>query len=263
MGPPSTRPSSVMRRYLTPSVHSMAFVDIDKNPATKSQNAAPAPPILIAMATPPILPTPTVPDTAVASARKWLISPFAFGSAKSPRTCLTANQKPRILTKPRYTVKKRAPAASHATTRGTLTPKRLTEKNTTFDNAAANGDKKLSIAAASASMYESLFFMWLVLIGVYRYLIKLDEQKLKLAIYFCARISLAAPKAMPTGIQKTSPVSTYITAPNTSPSPSESPCGRFAFLSSIPDVDSCFVICLYFQSAVTLRCSPIGVKFLH
>ena len=136
----------------------MAFVDIDKNPATKSQNAAPAPPILIAMATPPILPTPTVPDTAVASARKWLISPFAFGSAKSPRTCLTANQKPRILTKPRYTVKKRAPAASHATTRGTLTPKRLIEKNTTLDNAAASGDKKLSIAAASASMYESLFF---------------------------------------------------------------------------------------------------------
>ena len=135
----------------------MAFVDIDKNPATKSQNAAPAPPILIAMATPPILPTPTVPDTAVASARKWLISPFAFGSAKSPRTCLTANQKPRILTKPRYTVKKRAPAASHATTRGTLTPKRLIEKNTTLDNAAASGDKKLSIAAASASMYESLF----------------------------------------------------------------------------------------------------------
>ena len=46
---------------------------------TINQKAAPGPPTTIATATPPILPIPTVPDTAVATAWKWEISPRASG----------------------------------------------------------------------------------------------------------------------------------------------------------------------------------------
>ena len=53
---------------MTPNVHSTNFVDMPRNPARKSQNAAPGPPIDIATATPPILPIPTVPEIAVDNA---------------------------------------------------------------------------------------------------------------------------------------------------------------------------------------------------
>ena len=42
-----------------------------RKPATSSQKAAPGPPVETATATPPMLPMPTVPDTAVARAWKW------------------------------------------------------------------------------------------------------------------------------------------------------------------------------------------------
>ena len=42
-------------------------------PARVIQKTAPGPPIVIAIATPPILPMPTVPETAADSAWKWLI----------------------------------------------------------------------------------------------------------------------------------------------------------------------------------------------
>ena len=42
---------------------------------------SPAPPTVTATATPPILPIPTVPDTAVANAWKWDTSPWLLGSA--------------------------------------------------------------------------------------------------------------------------------------------------------------------------------------
>ena len=51
------------------------------SPATISQKVAPGPPIEIAIATWAMLPTPTVPETAVESAWKAETSPGSFGSA--------------------------------------------------------------------------------------------------------------------------------------------------------------------------------------
>lgn len=62
--------SAFSRRYFTPKVHSANFVVIDRKPATIIRNVAPGPPVLMATATPAMLPRPTVPDTAVASAWK-------------------------------------------------------------------------------------------------------------------------------------------------------------------------------------------------
>ena len=53
---------------MTPATHSANFVDMPKNPAMINQNVAPGPPTEITIATPAMLPMPTVPDTAVARA---------------------------------------------------------------------------------------------------------------------------------------------------------------------------------------------------
>ncbi len=73
---------------------------MERNPATTSHSAAPGPPTTMATATPPILPIPTVPEIAVATAWKWDISPLAAGLWKWPFTWRTASQKPRTLRKP-------------------------------------------------------------------------------------------------------------------------------------------------------------------
>ena len=50
---------------MTPATHSANLVDIPKKPAMINQNVAPGPPTEITIATPAILPMPTVPETAV------------------------------------------------------------------------------------------------------------------------------------------------------------------------------------------------------
>ena len=68
MGPPEIVPSSLKRRCFTASELSANFKDIPSIAPTNIQNVAPGPPIEIATATPAILPSPNVPDKAVASA---------------------------------------------------------------------------------------------------------------------------------------------------------------------------------------------------
>ena len=53
---------------MTPATHSANFVDMPRKPATINQNVAPGPPMEITIATPAILPIPTVPETAVDNA---------------------------------------------------------------------------------------------------------------------------------------------------------------------------------------------------
>ena len=53
---------------ITPNEHSTNFVVIESKPAIINQKVTPGPPIEIAIATPPIFPIPTVPDTAVLNA---------------------------------------------------------------------------------------------------------------------------------------------------------------------------------------------------
>ena len=57
-----------MLRNITPATLSTNLVVIPTKPATINQKIAPGPPSEITMATPPILPIPTVPETAVAKA---------------------------------------------------------------------------------------------------------------------------------------------------------------------------------------------------
>jgi hypothetical protein len=61
-------------------VHSTNFEDMPSSPARIIQNVAPGPPSETATATPAMLPSPTVPDSAVARAWKWVTSPAASGS---------------------------------------------------------------------------------------------------------------------------------------------------------------------------------------
>ena len=48
------------------------------------QNVAPGPPMLMAIATPAMLPSPTVAESAAVSAWKWLTSPLSSGWSTSP-----------------------------------------------------------------------------------------------------------------------------------------------------------------------------------
>ena len=72
-------PSACSLRYFTPSVHSANLSDMPIRPATIIQKVAPGPPIETATATPAMLPSPTVPDSAVASAWKCETSPASLG----------------------------------------------------------------------------------------------------------------------------------------------------------------------------------------
>jgi hypothetical protein len=87
-------PSAFSRRYFTPSVHSVNFEAMPSRPARIIQNVAPGPPMVIATATPAMLPRPTVPDTAVASAWKCDTSPTSSGFVYWPRTSPMACPKP-------------------------------------------------------------------------------------------------------------------------------------------------------------------------
>ncbi len=66
-------------------VTSVIFNAMPKKPTTHIQNTAPGPPSAMASATPPMLPRPTVADSAAESAWKWLIAPGSDGSSYWPR----------------------------------------------------------------------------------------------------------------------------------------------------------------------------------
>ena len=68
MAPPETWPSLRITRYFCPSVHSANFELMPRKPASTIQNTAPGPPTATAMATPAMLPSPTVAESAAESA---------------------------------------------------------------------------------------------------------------------------------------------------------------------------------------------------
>ena len=82
------------------------------------QKTAPAPPMLIAIPTPAILPRPIVPDTAVHSAWNGLIRPSASLAAYFPFRVSIVCFKPRIFKKRKYKVKNNEPVISHKTRKG-------------------------------------------------------------------------------------------------------------------------------------------------
>ena len=65
MGPPRHAPSGPFSRYSMPSVFSANAVIMPKNAETHIQNTAPGPPMVSAVATPAMLPVPTVAARAV------------------------------------------------------------------------------------------------------------------------------------------------------------------------------------------------------
>jgi hypothetical protein len=66
-------------RYFWPSVHSANFELMPRKPARIIQNTAPGPPRPTATATPAMLPSPTVAESAAESAWKCEISPVSPG----------------------------------------------------------------------------------------------------------------------------------------------------------------------------------------
>ena len=73
IGPPWISPFESLPLYIIDKVDVKNFVDIPITPLIHIQKIDPGPPILIATATPAILPIPTVADRAVDKAPKWLI----------------------------------------------------------------------------------------------------------------------------------------------------------------------------------------------
>ena len=88
MGPPETvpahSPSCSRTRYFCASVTSEYLVAIPTAAVTHIQKSAPGPPQWMARATPAMFPIPTVADSAVVSAWKWVTSPSSSGSSYLP-----------------------------------------------------------------------------------------------------------------------------------------------------------------------------------
>ena len=75
MGPPDISPTLFVSRYFTASTDSAYFVERPKAALIHIQTRAPGPPSTIAVATPTILPVPTVAASAVMSDWKGVMSP--------------------------------------------------------------------------------------------------------------------------------------------------------------------------------------------
>ncbi len=78
----------------------MYFVAIPTNAVTHIQKSAPGPPQWMAIATPAMLPMPTVADSAVESAWKCDTSPGSSGSSYLPEVVAKPCASCRIWTKP-------------------------------------------------------------------------------------------------------------------------------------------------------------------
>jgi len=81
IAPPWGLSASSVFRYIMVSVISTVLRAMPKNPTIHIQRSAPGPPAPIASATPPMLPRPTVAESAAESAWKWLIAPGSSGSS--------------------------------------------------------------------------------------------------------------------------------------------------------------------------------------
>ena len=75
IGPPAISPTLLVSRYLTASTDSAYFVDKPNAALIHIQTSAPGPPRTIAVATPTILPVPTVAESAVISDWNGEMSP--------------------------------------------------------------------------------------------------------------------------------------------------------------------------------------------
>ena len=76
IGPPAISPTEFFSRYLTARTDSPYLVDRPKQALIHIQTRAPGPPSTMAVATPTMLPVPTVADSAVASDANGEISPW-------------------------------------------------------------------------------------------------------------------------------------------------------------------------------------------
>ena len=88
-------------------------------------SAAPGPPMVIATATPAMLPSPTVPESSVARAWNDDTSPGSVLRVNLPRMTLRECPSPVIGWKRRKTVRKIAPAISQTTMIGSPVPNTL------------------------------------------------------------------------------------------------------------------------------------------
>ncbi len=132
-------------RYFTPRVASAIFIDMASRPKMMIHSAAPGPPIVIATATPAMLPRPTVPESSVASAWNDETSPGSVLRVNLPRMTLRECPSPVIGWKRRKTVRKIAPTMSQTTMSGNPTPKIGISKKTMNDSHSANGAKRPSM----------------------------------------------------------------------------------------------------------------------
>ena len=75
IGPPAISPTEFVSRYLTARTDSAYLVESPNSALIHIQTSAPGPPSTMAVATPTMLPVPTVADNAVANDWNGLISP--------------------------------------------------------------------------------------------------------------------------------------------------------------------------------------------
>ena len=121
----------------------------------KIQKAAPGPPIEIDIATPAIVPNPTVPDKAVIKAPRGEISPPAssfLGFFRHSIECFTPQKQIPL----RYRVKNTPATKSHNIITGTCAPNKFIGKNITDATLSDTGVTYFSITE-----FISLAFAWL------------------------------------------------------------------------------------------------------
>ena len=133
-------------------MHSTNFVHMPSRPATIIQNVAPAPPRVTAIATPAMFPRPTVPETALESAWKWVTSPGSSARSYRPRASPTAWLNPRAWMPRKTTVKTIPASTSQPTISGKVAPATVTSKNTTAARNSATGAKTLSMASSTVAI---------------------------------------------------------------------------------------------------------------
>ena len=126
MGPPETvpahSPSSSCTRYFCARVTSENLVAIPRAAVTHIQKSAPGPPQWIASATPAMLPIPTVADSAVVSAWKWVTSPSSSGLSYLPDATATPWRSRVTWTKPSRRVRYIPIPSRMITIRGMFSP---------------------------------------------------------------------------------------------------------------------------------------------
>src|SRR5574344_133408 len=152
IGPPEIVPSLLIFLYFSESETSANFKAMPIIAPNIIQKAVPGPPIEIEIATPAIVPKPTVPQRAAINAPYGDISPpalLSLGFRSNSKVCFT----PQIAIPLKYNEKKMPAAKIHRIISGTGVPNMLTEQSIIDETLFETGVTHFDIAESKLNAY--------------------------------------------------------------------------------------------------------------